>query len=330
MTRYIGIDIAKATLDADIAGMPIHLPNRKPGWSKLAKLLQPHDVIVLEASGGYERECARTLRAKGFAVAVVNPADAAWFRKGMGKQAKTDAVDAKALTHFGQARQLAGDPEPEHPQLADLVSRRHQIVAQRTAEKTRLEYASGATRASIRRMIACLDREVTRIEKLIQQQLAESEQLTRKAEILQSAPGVGPATCALLLAHMPELGTMSPREAASLAGLAPHPRESGAWKGTRRIGRGRAKVRRGLFMAVMGAMKGDNALRRMVAALKDAGKAPKQAVIAAARKLLTMLNAMLRDGVKYEEGRMGNLAYSVMAGGAGATRRPKAPPAMKR
>lgn len=300
MARCIGIDIAKATLDADVAGTLRHLPNSKQGWKKLLKALAVGDIAVIEATGGYERGCVKALRAGDFAVAVVNPADVAHFRKGMGFQSKTDRIDAQVLSRFGEARKLTGQQAPENPELADLVARRNQLVSQCAAEKTRLEHADGEARKSVKRTITWLKREIKRVEKLIKTLIAENGELKRKAEILASAPGVGPATSALLLAAMPELGKMSPRQAASLAGLAPHPRESGAWQGIRRIGRGRVSVRRGLFMAVMGGMKGNNELSRIVTALKANGKAPKQAIIAAARRLLTVLNAMLRENKMYD------------------------------
>ncbi len=275
---------------------------------RLTGLLKPGDVAVMEATGGYERLCARTLRAKGFAVAVVNPADVAHFRKGLGLQAKTDAIDAKALARFGEVRQPAIVEAAQHPELAELVTRRSQLVGMRCAEKNRLEHATNAPRESVLRHITLLQEEIQRVEAEIEKLVVADKELTRKRTLLLSAPGVGPTTALTLLATMPELGKLSPRKIASLAGLAPHPRESGAWKGRRSIGRGRPAVRRSLFMAVLGGTRGDNALRKQVIALKAAGKAPKQAIVACARKLLVSLNAMLRDGVEYEATRFGTPA----------------------
>ena len=308
MTRYIGIDVAKLTLDIAIERRVTHIANSASGMLRLTGLLKPGDVAVMEATGGYERLCARTLRAKGFAVAVVNPADVAHFRKGLGLQAKTDAIDAKALARFGEVRQPAIVEAAQHPELAELVTRRSQLVGMRCAEKNRLEHATNAPRESVLRHITLLQEEIQRVEAEIEKLVVADKELTRKRTLLLSAPGVGPTTALTLLATMPELGKLSPRKIASLAGLAPHPRESGAWKGRRSIGRGRPAVRRSLFMAVLGGTRGDNALRKQVIALKAAGKAPKQAIVACARKLLVSLNAMLRDGVEYEATRFGTPA----------------------
>lgn len=303
MTRFIGIDISKAAMDTDVSGQPLRLDNSLAGWEALAKAFGVGDIAVMESSGGYEKGVASFLRGSGIAVAVVNPAEVAAFRKGLGFKAKTDAIDARVLSRFGETRHLDGTREAPDPRLAGLVTRRGQLIAARSAEKQRLECAGPDARASIQRMIACLDDEIARIEKAIEALIEASAELTSKRDLLLGAPGVGHATAALVLAQIPELGRIGPRQLASLAGLAPHARESGNYRGQRHIGRGRSDVRRGLFMAVMGGARGSNFLREMMTRLKAAGKTHKQAVIACARKLLIVLNAMIRDRRPFEAAR---------------------------
>lgn len=294
MPRSIGIDIAKHHLDAAVETIVSTLPNAAEGWKRLTNAMRAGDIAVMESTGGYERGCAQALREAGFGVAIVNPADVRSYRKGMGIQAKTDAIDAQILVRFGEARKLKAGPDQPNPKLAELAGRRAQLVATRAAEKNRLEHARGQAGESVRRHIEWLDGEIASL-------IAQTDELKHKADLLMSAPGVGKVTAMTLLAELPELGRLTQRKLASLAGLAPHARESGQWKGRRSIGRGRIAVRKAMYMAVMGGKRGDNVLQRIVRALIAAGKAPKQAIIACARKLLVALNAMLRDRATFQE-----------------------------
>lgn len=220
------------------------------------------------------------------------------FAQATGLMAKTDPVDARMLASPGQALRPRTEPPPDEDRkaLTDLHKRRDQLVALRTREKNRLHDAQGESRASILRMIAALDEEIATIERCLLERVAQSEDLKARIDLLRSAPGVGEVTALTLAALAPELGSISPKRIASLAGLAPIACDSGAFRGVRRIGQGRTRVRRALYMAALAARRTSPRFRAFFERLRAAGKPPKLALIAVARKLLFVLNAMLRDG----------------------------------
>jgi transposase len=292
---YAGIDVSKDSLDLFLDGQVSRLSNDSRGFAALKRRLRSGCTAVLESTGGYERGCAEALRAAGVAVAVVNPFRVAHYRKALGFHAKTDVIDAELLARFGQDRALVDTGAEQHPELNDVTDRRHQLVGILAAEKNRMEHARGEARASVLRHIAQLEEEIDAIEKIIARLVADDELLSRKAEVLRGIKGFGPAITPVLLATMPELGSLNRREIASLAGLAPFAHDSGRWKGKRSIRGGRELARRMLYMAAMTARCWNPEIKVVYTRLRAAGKAPKVALIACARKLLTIANAKLRD-----------------------------------
>ena len=261
-------------------------------------------LVVLEASGGYERPVMEALEAAGTIAARVNPRQAREFARSTGRLAKTDRVDAEMLAEMGRAPRPRPTPLPgsEVARLAALVERRADLKDIIQREKQRL---GRATDAFIRREAAGLLRQLTRrlerVEAEIETQVAVDETLARDAARLQTAPGIGPTLAAGLMARLPELGTLDRRQIASLAGLAPHARDSGKFRGKRMIWGGRAAVRRDLYLAAFIASRYDPELKAVRTRLLAVGKPIKVTLIALARKLLTRLNAMFRDGCDYRK-----------------------------
>jgi transposase len=230
-------------------------------------------------------------------VSVTLPSRVRHYAKAHGQWAKTDPIDAQMLSAFGAAVRPAPTPPPTAAQtkLVELVNRRAQVVQTRVAELNRAEHYSGAfAQGQAKQLLALLDRQVEACERLIAEHLATQAELGTKAARLQIVPGVGAITAATLLAHLPELGTLTDREAAALAGLAPYNQDSGPWKGTRRIRGGRKEVRTALYMAALSAVRHDRILRLFYQRLKAAGKKPLVALTAAMRKLLLLLNRLLK------------------------------------
>lgn len=259
-------------------------------------------LVVFEASGGYERPLSEALAAAGTASARVNPRQAREFARATGRLAKTDRTDARTLAEMGRALGLRADP-PENParrRLAALVARREDIVDMVGRERNRLAQTRDRwLRRDIADHLRVLERRLGRIEHEIARQIAEDEALAERAARLRTVPGVGPVLAATLLAQLPELGRIDRRAAASLAGLAPHACDSGLFRGKRRIWGGRVAARRALYLAGFIASRFDPRLKAFRRSLQDAGKPFKLAIVAVARKLLTILNAMLRDGRDY-------------------------------
>ena len=253
--------------------------------------------VVFEATGGLEAPLRRALAGAGVMAHRVNPARARAFAQGLGRLAKTDRVDAAMLREMGVRLDLPiCAPEPEEmSDLRALRTRRRQLVQDRARETVRLGQAGSAlAAASIQRVLALLDAEVAALEAAIAAQIKASPALAARATLLRSAPGVGPVVALTLLAEAPELGQIDNRAAAALAGLAPIARDSGQHQGRRRIGGGRKPLRDALYLAAFTATRIDPGLRAFAERLRANGKSHKQAIIAAARKLLTILNAMLR------------------------------------
>lgn len=307
---FIGIDVSSQTLEVASSGQTKtwQVANDAGGIEQLvsqASALAPA-LVVLEATGGYEFEAACALQAAGLAVAVVNPRTARDFARAMGALAKTDALDARMLAAF--ARVLHQHPERERfvkppadaelQQLQALVLRRRQLVQMLTAERQRLRLAHAAARRSIQRVIEFLKQELgdseTEVATHVQRHHAQL------AQALASVPGIGAASVAVLLAELPELGKLDRRRIAALVGVAPLNRDSGQMRGQRSIWGGRADVRRTLYMATLVAVRHNPALKACYERLLAVGKRKKVALVACMRKLLTMLNAIAKQGSTWE------------------------------
>jgi len=302
---YAGIDIAKATLELSLAGISHSLDNDPKGHARILKLLAAAEKacpgkkihVILEATGGYEAALCKALHSAGRILSVIQPARVRHFARATNQYAKTDPIDAALLVAFGQAIAPAPTPPPSPAQshLAELVTRRAQLVETRTAELNRAaHYCDKLLRQQSRALLGLLGRQIAACERAIATQLDADTQMKARAERVQQVPGVGPVVAAVLQAEMPELGTLSENEAAALAGLAPYNCDSGPWKGTRRIRGGRASVRCALYMAALSAVRHDPILREFYTRLCKAGKKPLVALTAAMRKLVVLLNHMLR------------------------------------
>lgn len=302
----IGIDVSKDRLDVcvrptgevfavsrDAAGLEV-LVGRLTGLSP--------QVIALEATGGFETVVAASLGAAGLPVVVVNPAQVRAFAQAMGRRAKTDAIDAAVIAHFAEATQAEPRPLPDvdTQMLADLVARRRQIIQMIVAERQREKRAAKRMRKSILRLLKALQVELSEIDQEIDEAVRGSPAWREKEDLLSSVPGVGPTIARTLIAELPELGTLDRRKIAALVGLAPWTRQSGQWRGKSFIGGGRASVRTALFMGALAAARFNPVLKTFHRRLIEAGKPKMVAAIAVARKLLIILNAILRDKTAWQ------------------------------
>ncbi len=299
----IGVDITKDWIDIHTLsdGRSRRIPCRPAALARFAAAARGA-LLVLEASGGYERPLMEALAEAGVAFARVNPRQAREFARATGRLAKTDRVDAAMLAEMGRALRLKPSPPraPERVRLAELMARRDDLSDMRRREANRIKQARDAwIKKDIKTMLRVLERRLARIEAEINAQIEAHEVLARTALRLQSMPGIGPILAASLVARLPELGRLDRRAIASLAGLAPHACDSGVFRGKRRVWGGRAEVRRSLYLAGFIASRYDPRLRAFRARLEGAGKPAKVAIVAVARKLLTILNAMFRDDKNY-------------------------------
>lgn len=301
---FIGCDIAKLHLDLfdESRGASFRIANTA---SAIAAWLSSLDTgtafVAFEATGPYDRTLRRALDQAGCRFVRVNPARARDFARATGRLAKTDAIDARMLA--AMARLLALAPEitsdPARNALTHLHKRRDQLVGMRAAERVRHSEADDPC-GSLARHLAWLDDEIARLERLVAQALRDDAALDRTQALLRSAPGVGPVTAATLIALMPELGHVSPKAIAALAGLAPFNQDSGRHRGKRMIRGGRRRVRRALYMAALTAMRTSPPFKAFYDAILKRSAAPKVAIIAVARKLLTVLNAMLKTNTAFQ------------------------------
>jgi transposase len=299
---FVGIDVAKRELEVatrtDGVVTNSTVPNDKRSVQALAKQLASSDLVVMEASGGYERMAAQLLSDAGLKVAVVNPRAAKDFARALGILAKTDKVDARALARFGEALRPEARPLPDAAtqKLDGLVTRRRQLVAMISAEQNHLGSAHEVVHENIEGIIKELQKHLKALDEKIREAIEADEGSRKRSKLLQTAPGVGPVVASTLLAELPELGSLTRREVALLIGLAPLADESGNSKHRRRIWGGRASVRTVLYMAALGALKARHGeeFRSLRKRMKNQEK--KVGIIACARKLLVRLNAMLRDG----------------------------------
>ena len=297
---FIGCDLARGWIDTHSlpSGATARIKNTPDAIIRWATSLPEDALVVFEATSGCDGPLIATLSRRGLAYARVNPRQAREFTRAIGVQAKTDRVDARILAQMGEKLDLTPTVprSPARVRLSDLLRRRRQLVEMRKAEKVRRHDAGGADiRAEIDRMIRILDRRALTMDRTIADLIAADPDLARQAALLRAVPGIGPTVLAVLLGDLPELGRLDRRRIASLAGLAPHARESGTWRGTRRIWGGRRRVREALYIAALSAARRIPALIAMRDRLREAGKAPKTALIAVARQLLVVLNAMLRS-----------------------------------
>jgi transposase len=296
-----GIDVGKSFLDVAVAptGHNFRVPNAPKGVAVVIDRLRRIKVgrVVLEAIGPYAMALIAALRGSGFEVGVVNPRRIKAFRDAEGRRAKTDRLDASLIARFALTMTDIVRPLPNADQLAlrALATRRRQLVEIIAMEKTRLKQASEPLiLASHRAAIAALTLERRAIEGEIERRIAQDAALRRRQEILMSIPGIGPQVATVLLTELPELGTTDRRAIASLAGLAPHPNQSGALQGRAQIAGGRPCVRAALYMAGLASCRANPGARKNYRAMRDAGKPAKVAIIAAARKLVTLANTLIK------------------------------------
>ena len=303
----VGIAVAKARLDLAVrpSGEQRQVSHDASGIAEVVTYLQElaPQVIVLEATGGYEVPVVAELGTAGLAVAVVNPRQVRDFAKASGRLAKTDRLDAQVLAHFAEALHPVARPLPDAQglELAALVERRRQVVALRTAEQNRLGTTrTPAVRAPIHAHLEWLDADLRALDDELQRRVKASPWWQERAAVLRSAPGVGPIVSLTLLADLPELGRLSHAQIAALVGVAPLNRESGIWRGRRSVWGGRAAVRAALYMGTLRATRCNPVIRQFYERLLAAGKAKKVALVACMHKLLTILNAMVRHQTPWQ------------------------------
>ena len=304
---FVGIDVSKARLDIAVrpSGEVWSVSNDEAGFGELVPRLQAlkPTLIVLEATGGYQAPAVAALSIVGLSVAVVNPRQVRDFGRATGQLAKTDVLDAEVIARFAEALrpEPRALPDDETVALNALVVRRRQLVDMITAEGNRLATAAKPVRRDIEEHISWLRRRLKNVDDDLYDGLKKSPLWRVKEQILKSAPGIGRVTTCALLAQLPELGTLSGRKVAALVGVAPFNRDSGKLRGKRCIWGGRAAIRQALYMATLTAIRCSPTIQAFYDRLVAAGKPRKVAHVAAMRKLLVMLNAMIRDGANWVE-----------------------------
>lgn len=303
MRTYAGIDVAKHRFDLAFEAEPKvqSFDNDAKGIRRCCQILKQRrpEVIVMEPTGGYERALVIAFQAAGLPVAVVNARRIRQFAGAVGKRAKTDAIDAQVIARFAAMLQPpAQEVIDRHTRvLKDLVARRHQLVRMHTAEISRCEHAvERAVKRSLQAVLKILEKQMAQVEKQIDRQIQGMPPLQEKAKKLQSVPAIGEVTAALLVTELPELGRLNRRQIAALVGVAPINRDSGAYRGKRKTGGGRRDLRARLFMPTLCAVRCNRPIREFYQRLLKKGKTKMVAVIAAMRKLLTILNTMIANG----------------------------------
>lgn len=304
--KFVGIDVSKATLDVCIepAIQSLHVAYDEAGIRQIVERLNEVSptLIVIEATGGLEVRIATELASKGLPVAVINPRQARDFAKATGRLAKTDQVDAAVLAAFAKAVRPQVRPlkDEDTRALSDMVSRRRQLIDMRVQETLRLgTAASKPLQKSLNQHIAWLDKRIAELDDDLTKRLRESDAWRAKDDLLRSIPGVGAVTTTTMLAKCPELGTLNRREIAALTGVAPLANDSGKHRGRRFVWGGRADVRAVLYMATVSAMRCNAVIKAFAERLKQAGKPPKVVIVACMRKLLTIMNSMLKNNTPW-------------------------------
>ena len=303
--KFVGIDVSKNTLDVCIAppGETLHVTHDEAGIAQIAKRLKELSptLIVMEATGGLEVRLASELAGQGLPVAVINPRQARDFAKATGQLAKTDAVDAAVLAAFARAIRPAVRPikDADVRELDDLVTRRRQLIDIRVQETLRLGTASKVQKKSLNAHIAWLDKRITDLDGDLTRRLRTSDAWRAKDDLLRGIPGVGAVTTLTMLAKCPELGSLNRREIAKLAGVAPLADDSGKHRGKRFIWGGRADVRAVLYMATVSAIRCNSVIKAFAERLTQAGKPAKVVIVACMRKLLTIMNTMVKNNAPW-------------------------------
>jgi transposase len=304
---YVGIDVSKDRLDVHVrpTGEAFVVTRDGPGLEQLVDRLRRRSptLIAVEATGGFEVIVAAALAAATLPLVVVNPAQVRHFAQALGKRAKTDPIDAEVIARFVEGVKPVPRPVPDQQSrlLGELVARRRQIIEMIVAERQREKRAENVrVRKSLTRTIKTLERELPQIDGDIDTLVRGSPAWREKEDLLVTFPGVANTLARTFLAEVPELGTLSRREIASLAGVAPFTRQSGRWKGRSMIAGGRAPLRTALYMAALSAIRCNRTLKTFYQRLLSAGKPKMVGLIAVARKILTILNAMLRDRKQWQ------------------------------
>lgn len=298
--KVVGVDVSKHHLDIalDDAAQTLRCANTAAAIQALIDELQARgaQLVVAEATGGYELTLVRALQEAGLSVAVVNPRQVRDLARARGRLAKTDALDARAIAFYGKVMRPNPLPVPVAGRVAfsALVARRRQLIDMLIAEKNRLEQADAAVRRWIEESLLALKSQLAGVDAAIAMAIDGDPDLVRRRDILVSVPGVAALTAAVILAEMPELGTIGSKQAAALVGVAPVNHDSGAHRGERHIAGGRPSVRCALYMATLSAVRHEPALKAFHQRLRSAGKKPKVALVAAMRKLVTLLNTLLQ------------------------------------
>jgi len=301
MNHVVGIDLAKYHFDLHLLpeGKGLHCLNDAQGIADCCRFLaqvQP-EAIVLEATGGYELPLTCQLQAAGLPVIVVNPRRVRDYARSMGLVAKTDRIDARVIAEFATSPRLVLRELPDEStrQRKALIARKEQLVEIHVAERNRLEHASDPSVAeSLRHVLSVVEEQIASIDHTLAEAIAADERLQRKVEILDSAPGLASATAIMLVTQLPELGHANRRQIAALVGVAPINRDSGQFRGKRMTGGGRVRVRTALYMPMLAAIRCNPRIRQFYQRLVDNGKSKMTALVAAMRKLLTILNTLIQ------------------------------------
>ncbi len=304
--RNVGIDIGKSMLDMCIYEVDIYTqyPNTPEGVRQLLKQLSRYKItrIIVEATGGYERALVEACADKELPLIIVQPMQVRQFAKARGIMAKTDKLDSRLIAQFGAV--MKPEPKPLNSKkiryIRDLLSRKRQLNDMRTQELNRQHKAPAALAATYKRVIKVLDKDIDWVNKLLAKAVSEVTEWQRTYEIVSSTPGIGDGVAFTLLGELPELGNLSARKIAALCGLAPFNRDSGTMKGRRRIQGGRAPIRTVLYMAMLSAIQCNPIIKRFYQKLVAQGKHKKVALTACMRKMMTMLNAMVRDNCEWQ------------------------------
>ena len=303
---FVGVDVSKATLDVATTGQEEawSVPNTSDGIAQLVERLQGTgpELVVMEATGGFEVPAAAALAAALIPVVIANPRQVRDFARSTGQLAKTDAIDAHILALFAERvrPQVRALPDEEARTLDAIVGRRRQIINMITAEKNRLGFAPQPVQKGINKHIRWLERQLSDIDSDLDELIRKSPVWQAKSNLLRDVPGVGPNLARTLIAELPELGRLSNKQIAALVGVAPLARDSGLSRGKRMVWGGRASVRSALYMSILSATKWNPVIRVFYQRLRAHGKPPKVAHVACMRKLLTILNAMLRHNQPWD------------------------------
>lgn len=304
--RNVGIDVGKTYLDVYIFELDLHwqAENNPEGIKQLLAKLNRYKLtrVLAEATGGYERRLVEACAAKNMPVVVVQPIQVRQFAKAQGILAKTDKIDARLIAQFGviMTPEIRPIASKKIRLIRDLLSRKRQLNGARTQELNRRHKAESILIPSHNRLLKILDKEIAWVNKNLTKEVAEVTEWRRTYEIISSAPGIGPGVAYTLLGELPELGHISNRQIAALCGLAPFNRDSGQMRGKRRIRGGRAPIRTVLYMAMLCAIQHNPVMKKFYEKLVAAGKHKKVAITACMRKMITILNAMVRNNLEWE------------------------------